>query len=55
MCCESVMLTNQPSQCTMAAQDYPSGWGRALSAGTSEDSQIARELMEESEVRGLQV
>ncbi|CAE7589146.1 ggtA [Symbiodinium pilosum] len=31
------------------AQDYPSGWGRALSAGTSEDTQTARELMEEAE------
>jgi len=31
------------------AQDYPSGWGRALSAGTSEDSQTARELMEDAE------
>ncbi|CAJ1371523.1 unnamed protein product [Effrenium voratum] len=31
------------------AQDYPSGWGRALSAGTAEDAQRARELMEEAQ------
>eukprot|EP00931_Biecheleriopsis_adriatica_P033916 TRINITY_DN19654_c0_g1_i1.p1 TRINITY_DN19654_c0_g1~~TRINITY_DN19654_c0_g1_i1.p1 ORF type:complete len:1571 (-),score=318.77 TRINITY_DN19654_c0_g1_i1:93-4805(-) len=31
------------------AQNYPSGWGRALSAGTAADVEMARDLMDEAE------